>query len=154
MNQSLFQYVVVYNPNSGFATGAGIINSPAGAFTADPSLDGIAIFGFVSKYQQGTNVPSGQTQFRFQLADLKFQSTSYDWLVVAGSRAQFKGTGTVNGENEYKFMLTAIDSSPDRFRIKIWDKVTGETIYDNGLGASDIDDPETEIQGGSIVIHK
>jgi len=51
-------------------------------------------------------------------------------------------------------MLTAIDGSPDKFRIKIWDKATGEVIYDNHLGASDTADPVTAIQGGSIVIYK
>jgi hypothetical protein len=38
--------------------------------------------------------------------------------------------------------------------IKIWDKATGETIYDNMLGAADSEDPVTAIGGGSIVIHK
>ncbi|MCU0487070.1 MAG: hypothetical protein MUC85_13280, partial [Anaerolineales bacterium] len=83
-----------------------------------------------------------------------FKSTSYDWLVIAGTKAQYKGTGTINGAGEYKFILTAIDGSPDKFRIKIWDKVTGEVIYDNQAGARDAADPVTAIGGGSIVIHK
>ena len=35
-----FQYVVVYDPDGGFVTGGGWIDSPAGAFTADPDLTG------------------------------------------------------------------------------------------------------------------
>jgi len=85
---------------------------------------------------------------------LNFKSKSYDWLGIAGSKTQYKGTGTINGAGEYGFMLTATDGSPDKFRIKIWDKATGEVIYDNQLGASDTADPATIIQGGSIVIHK
>ena len=46
---------------------------------------------------------------RSSRADLNFQSDVYDWLVVAGARAQFKGTGTINGEGNFGFMLTAID---------------------------------------------
>jgi hypothetical protein len=148
------QYIVVYDPNGGFVTGGGWIHSPAGAFTADPTLTGKATFGFVSKYQRGANVPTGNTEFQFKIANLNFKSSSYDWLVVAGTKAQYKGTGTINGMGTYKFMLTAIDGAPDKFRIKIWDAATGDVIYDNQLGASDTDDPTTVIQGGSIVIHR
>jgi hypothetical protein len=151
---SEFQYVVIYDPNGGFVTGGGWINSPAGAYTADPTLTGKATFGFVSKYQKGANVPTGNTEFQFKAADLNFKSTSYDWLVIAGMKAQYKGIGTINGTGEYKFMLTAIDGSLDKFRIKIWDKATGNIVYDNQLGAADDANPTTAIQGGSIVIHK
>jgi Leucine-rich repeat (LRR) protein len=147
-----FQYVVIYDPNGGFVTGGGWINSPAGAYTADPTLTGKATFGFVSKYQKGANVPTGNTEFQFKVADLNFKSTSYDWLVIAGSKAQYKGTGTINGTGEYKFMLTAIDGTPDKFRIKIW--ATSGTIYDNMQGLADSADPTTVLGGGSIVIHK
>jgi hypothetical protein len=43
---------------------------------------------------------------------------SPDWQVIAGSKAQYKDTGTINGTGEYKFMLTAIDNAPDKFRIR------------------------------------
>ena len=154
VGSAIYRYVVVYDPNGGFVTGGGWINSPEGAYTPDPTLTGKATFGFVSKYQKGAHVPTGNTEFQFPVADLNFKSTSYDWLVIAGSKAQYKGTGTINGAGEYGFMLTAIDGSPDKFRIKIWDKATDEVIYDNQLGASDDADPTTAIQGGSIVIHK
>ncbi len=50
--------------------------------------------------------------------------------------------------------VPALYGSPDKFRIKIWNKATGEVIYDNQPGAPDMADPTTVIQGGSIVIHK
>jgi PKD repeat protein len=59
--QAVFQYVVIYDPNGGFVTGGGWINSPPGAYTPNPNLSGKATFGFVSKYQKGANVPTGQT---------------------------------------------------------------------------------------------
>lgn len=64
--QATFQYVVVFDPNGGFVTVGGWINSPAGAYSPDPTLTGKANFGFVSKYQKGTTVPAGNTQFQFQ----------------------------------------------------------------------------------------
>src|SRR5262249_19799360 len=63
--QSTFQYVVVYDPSAGFVTGGGWINSPAGAYAANPSLTGKATFGFVSAYHNGAGVPTGDTQFQF-----------------------------------------------------------------------------------------
>ena len=118
-----------------------------------------ATFGFVSKYQKGANVPSGDTQFQFQAAGFNFHSTIYDWLVVAGAKAQFKGSGTINGAGNDGFMLTAIDGNmhggggADKFRIKVWDKATGNIVYDNQLGATDDAALTTSLGGGSIVIH-
>lgn len=155
-----FRYVVVYDASAGFVTGGGWITSPAGAFVADPSLTGRASFGFVSRYQRGQSVPSGSTQFQFQAADLSFKSVSYDWLVIAGARAQYKGLGTINGSGDYGFMLTAVDGQAsggggtDRIRIKIWDHATGDVVYDNQVGAEEEALPSTVLGGGSIVIHQ
>ncbi|HEX8708249.1 MAG TPA: immunoglobulin-like domain-containing protein, partial [Pyrinomonadaceae bacterium] len=152
--------VVIYDPNGGFVTGGGWINSPLGAYLANPALTGKANFGFVSKYQHGAAVPSGQTEFQFKAGSLNFSSTAYEWLVVAGARAQYKGTGKINGSGNYGFMLTAIDGDigggggTDKFRIKIWDKNNGDAVvYDNQPGAGIDDNPTTQLGGGSIVIH-
>jgi hypothetical protein len=146
--------VVVYDPTAGFVTGGGWIDSPAGAYKADETLAGKATFGFVSKYQKGANIPTGNTAFEFDLAGLAFSSQSYDWLVVnqAGTIAQFKGTGLINGAadpngNAYKFMLWAGDGSPDTFRIRIWwEDAAGEhDVYDNSTTQA--------IGAGNIVVH-
>lgn len=159
--QSFYNYVVVYDPGAGYVTGGGWINSPAGAHVGNPALTGKANSGFVSKYQKGATVPVGQTQFQFKVANLNFHSDSYDWLVIAGAKAQYKGTGTINGSGNYGFMLTAVDGQvsggggKDKFRIKIWDKNNnGAIVYDNQIGESETADPVTALGGGSIVIHK
>ena len=91
---------------------------------------------------------------------MNFKSTSYQWLVIAGSKAQFKGSGTLNGAGNYGFMLTVVDgdlkgkANSDTFRIKIWDKFSGLTVYDNQMSGADAAIPTTKIIGGSIVIHK
>ncbi|MBI1765773.1 MAG: hypothetical protein HYR56_30580 [Acidobacteria bacterium] len=162
VGQAIFQYVVVYDPNGGFVTGGGWIDSPAGAYGPDPTLTGRANFGFVSKYERGANVPTGNTEFQFKAGNFNFQSTVYEWLVVAGAKAQYKGSGKVNGAGDYRFMLTAIDGQinggggVDKFRIKIWDNASGGVIYDNKRGDSDeLDSANPQaLGGGSIVIHK
>lgn len=151
------ELLVVYDPNGGFVTGGGHIASPAGAWTADPSASGRATFGFVSKYQKGAATPTGNTEFQFNAGGLNFSSTSYDWLVISGARAQYKGSGTVNGAAGYKFLLTATDGAvsggggADKFRIKI--TKDGNVIYDNLLGAPDDTSNAQVLTGGSIVIH-
>jgi hypothetical protein len=151
--------IVVYDPTAGFVTGGGWIPSPWGAYLANPELTGKATFGFVAKYifkkDKTTPEAAGNTDFVFHAADFNFHSSTYDWLLVNGSgtRAQFKGYGSVNGQSGYGFMLTALDGSPDRFRIKIWDTSTDMIVYDNQLGASDDGIAATALGGGSIIIH-
>jgi PKD repeat protein len=158
-------YIVVYDPNGGFVTGGGWIDSPEGAYKANTSLTGKANFGFVSKYKKGQDTPTGNTEFQFKAGDINFHSKDYEWLVIiiAGAKAMFKGTGTINGEGSYKFILTGIDekltssTDVDRFRIRIWeeDEFGNEiVIYDNHSSDDINADPETEISGGNIVIHK
>jgi PKD repeat protein len=155
------QSFVVYDPSEGFVTGGGWIDSPAGALPASPEVSGRATFGFVSKYKEGATAPDGQTQFQLKVADFHFHSDVYDWLVVAGARAQFKGTGTINGQGNFGFVLTAMDGqvngggNTDKLRIKILDKDNHNTIvYDNQIGSDDDATPSTELGGGQIVIHK
>jgi hypothetical protein len=156
-----FQYVVVYDANAGFVTGGGWINSPPGAYVANAALIGKANFGFVSKYQRGQTIPTGETQFQFSAAGFDFHSTAYDWLVIAGAKAQYKGSGTINGSGDYAFMLTATDGKVnggggvDKFRMKVWNKTTGASVYDNAPGSDDIDTSnQMALAGGSITIHK
>jgi hypothetical protein len=155
----IYQYVVVYDPSAGFVTGGGWFWSPKGACQLSwcQDAEGRANFGFVSKYQKGAKVPTGQTEFQFQAGNLNFHSDAYQWLVISGPKAQYKGTGTLNGVSGYGFLLTAWDGQvsggggQDKFRIKIWDSY-GNVVYDNQMGADDAADPTTVIQG-SIVIH-
>jgi hypothetical protein len=147
--------LAVYDPDGGFVTGGGRIDSPAGAYASDPAASGRANFGFVSKYKKGRSVPDGQTQFTFIAGDLRFHSTAYEYLLVnkGDSRAQFKGSGTINGAGDYRFMIWATDGDLDgggldTFRIRIWEQLTGGveyTIYDNGT--------DQVLSGGSVTIH-
>jgi hypothetical protein len=152
--------VVVYDPSAGFVTGGGWIYSAAGAYKADMSLEGKATFGFVSKYitqkDKTTPVLTGNTEFVFHAGNLNFNSSSYEWLVVngIGTRAQYKGKGTINGGGVlYPFILTAVDGKTggtDQFRMQIF-QTDGETVlYDNYVSGPATEQP---LGSGSIVIH-
>jgi hypothetical protein len=132
------------------------------------ALSGRANFGFNSQYKKGATVPTGETEFNFSAGNMNFHSTAYTWLVVSGYKAQYKGTGTINGSGNYEFTLTAYDGDiaggggVDKFRIRITGANNGPVVFDNryknsggALNPTDMDtaDPEA-ISGGSIVIHK
>ncbi|RNI29118.1 MBG domain-containing protein [Rufibacter latericius] len=158
-------YLPVYDPNGGFVTGGGWINSPAGAYVKDPAAVGKANFGFVSRYKKGSTTLDGETEFQFQAGNLKFNSTSYEaaTLVISGAKASYRGVGTINGTGTYKFTLNAIDGQvsggggSDKIRMKITD-AAGGTVYDNLIGTADNADlstvTSTTLGGGSIVIHE
>jgi hypothetical protein len=90
---------------------------------------------------------------------MKFKSASYDWLVIAGPQAKYKGSGTINGAGDFGFLLSAVDGAvnggggTDKFSIKIWDKSTGNVIYDNQSGATEDGAATTAIVSGDILIH-
>jgi hypothetical protein len=159
--------VVVYDSTAGYVTGGGWINSPAGSYASNPSLTGTAHFAFISKYKAGSSTPIGTTQFFFKAAGLHFSSFSYEFMVVSGHKAQFRGTGTLNGQTGYRFKLTAIDGQrtggggQDKFRIQIWNSAN-TLVYDNQrsydpvsgkwVSADEDADPTTALVAGSIII--
>nr|WKN35760.1 SBBP repeat-containing protein [Tunicatimonas sp. TK19036] len=160
------KFIIIYE-YKGFVIGGGWINSPVGAYVDNPSLQGKISFGFVAKYKnfflkrkKTPDAPIGSTVLVFKTANIVFRSTSYEWLVIDGNTAKFKGEGKVNGKGRYGFMLSAVDGHMrggdrlDRLRIKIWDKQAGNLIvYDNQMGASDDAEVLPSIAQGSIIIH-
>jgi hypothetical protein len=159
---SELEYVVIYDPDGGFVIGGGWIHSPAGAYLANPMATGRAFLGLVSKYHKDASNPVGYTIFHFKGAGLTFNSTSYEWLVVSGDKAIYKGEGKLNGKAGYGFLVSVIDDQGgeegrgDRYRIKIWDKNNSDAlVYDNNLTNIEEDaEPATALDRGAIVIHK
>ncbi|MEN2283510.1 HYR domain-containing protein, partial [Algoriphagus sp. SE2] len=152
---------VIFDPDGGFVTGGGTIWSPKGAYLPDTEAEGRANFGFIAKYKKGSNKVDGNTEFQFKNGGVNFKSSFYEdmTLVISGYKALYKGEGSINGEEGYSFMVSAVDGNikgenePDKFRIKIWQSETSEIIYDNQFGASDKEEATTVLTGGSIVIH-
>ena len=101
-------------------------------------------------------IPTGETEFHLKEANLKFKATSYDWMVINGAKAIYRGSGTVNGAGNYGFLVSAISGDisggQDLIRFKIWDKATNTVIFDNGAG-SDSANPTTPLGGGNVKIH-
>ncbi|HEV7331858.1 MAG TPA: T9SS type A sorting domain-containing protein, partial [Flavisolibacter sp.] len=162
-------YVAVYDPNAGFVTGGGWINSLQGSIRPNNSLGlsseatGVANFGFVAKYKKGSSTVEGNTEFQFVDGNLNFRSSLLETgtLVIDRDKATYRGVGSINGVPGFKFTVIATDadilglSKQDKFRIRIWD-VNEELLYDNNVTAlvGEEYNTGTQIGGGSIVIHQ
>ena len=150
-----YEFVVVYDPSSGFAGGVGFFNAAAGACKLNQACQratGRVNFGFVARYP---NTPVGGLRFGFKAGAFSFRSTGNDSLVISGARAQLRGSGVVNGGGNYAFLVTVTDGSPDTIRIKVWNKSNGQVVFDNAPGSDDIAaSPQQTIGGGVIVIRR
>ena len=160
-------YIPVFDANSNFVTGGGWIESPIVTNVEYMFTSGKANFGFVSKYKKGSSQVDGNTEFQFSAGGLNFKSNTHEAgsLVISGSRATYRGTGTINGQSGYKFVVVAIDgqwnnqTNPDRFRIKITRTADDVVVYDNQFGSDENTANATILGdngkgGGSIVIHE
>jgi hypothetical protein len=141
---SVFQFVVIFDPTEGYVQGSGSFTncatpcqSAAGPYVAYPSLTGTPHFGFYVKYAKGALLPSGTNSFKFAHAGINFKATAFEWLLISGANAQYKGSGTINGAGNYEFLITITDGQQtggtgvDMYRIKLVDNSTGQVVYDN-----------------------
>jgi endoglucanase len=154
--RSALDTVVVFDPTAGSVRGAGWFDSPLGAYAADTSASGRASFGFLARYEKDAETIVAHPGFRLRGVGFEFESTSYDWFVITGGKAQLRGSGRVNRQGTYAFQIAAIDglgpSEPDRLRIRIWDSASGILVYDNERGAPEGADPASALGRGSISV--
>lgn len=126
-----FKSVIVTDANAGSVTGGGWIDTQAGKGTLVVN----------ARYQK-----SGlEGTVKFDVAGSGFTATTYEWLVVSGSTATVKGTGTVDGVSGYAYLVTVNDATPDKFGIRIWNPATNAVLFDTTT-------PQP-LAGGSITIH-
>ncbi|HEU4389039.1 MAG TPA: endo-1,4-beta-xylanase, partial [Blastocatellia bacterium] len=151
--------VFIFDPISGKVTCDGQIDSPPGAVSANPGMSGKATFALSCQYKSGALPPKGTTQFTF--GTLGFQASSFEFLVVSGAKAAFRGVGKINGGGNFGFMLSLIDGdlkgagNVDRLRMKIWDKNNNDAVvYDSQIGAPDTADPAAPLTSGNVTVHK
>ncbi|HTY36645.1 MAG TPA: YDG domain-containing protein [Bacteroidota bacterium] len=151
--------------NTGDVAGAGWVTSPAGAYPSKPTYTGKGYFVFAVGYVGHSTVPVGLTTFILKSSGLfsstafTFVSVTHEALSITGSSATLKGTGTINGSGSYGFLLTMINGTPtktpDKIRMKIWNKNSGNAVYyDSQIGSPDGEAPTAAVTGGVITISK
>jgi hypothetical protein len=143
-----FRYVIVYDPNGASATGSGFY-AVAGQTKGKASK---AHFNFSAGFLPGQTVPNGTAKFWIPGGAVDFESTAIEMLVASGNRAQFWGTGTLNGAPA-RFRITAVAGSgrnKDAFRIELWQ--AGTLVFDTQPGAAQDAPVTTDIDGGNIQV--
>jgi PKD repeat protein len=132
--------VVVLDPAGGFAGGTGstIAASPGSRKVGIGA--GKATFSFLASAAQAP-AANARTGLSFDTAGLSFRSTDIRLVGRDGTRAQFAGTGALNGKGGYRFSMAttagaaAGNGEPGRLGLKIWhgDPVTKAEVvdYDN-----------------------
>lgn len=154
--ESIFEYVVVHDPDSGFVTGGGWIDSPPGAYTVQEATAGKANFGLVIRHHPSSGTPQGNLHFHLRPA--RFSALSFDWLVVTGDTAYAAGDGALNGTAGYQFVLSTVDDrragdGVHRWRLQVWDS-DNALIYDNERGRDLYAAPIMLIERGNIHHHR
>ena len=148
-DQATLGEVFVFDPDT-FVTGGGWYQSPPGAVTSDPDLEGKATFGFVVRYRDDASV-TGNLQFTLHKG-ISLHAEEFETLWIAGGVAEFSGTARVNGEPGYDFLVVATDeryatSLEDLFWITV--SYQGVTLYDGSV----LPPGGVPIRGRGIQIH-
>ncbi|MFF0175301.1 PKD domain-containing protein [Micromonospora profundi] len=155
--------VIVYDPNAGFVTQGGWLNSPAGALVDEPAVQGRLMVEFNPKYlprEPGPAPGGGKVAAALRGTGFDLASTTLEWLVVTpDQKAAVKGTGTIGGAAGYGFVAYGVDT-PDAVRLVVWPLSAGHypqqtLVYDNRPGKSydlDLSDPQP-LGGGSVQVH-
>jgi hypothetical protein len=124
--------------------GAGWMNSSSGFYKLDKNTKDKLFFEF-NMIDRGLNFqPSGKVTIRYPQANLIFKSDMCDWLLLDNQVATLTGTGKINNQGNYGYMLVANDQ-PDKLRIVIWDKNNSDKIIYDNLTPQNIQ--------GAIVMH-
>ena len=98
---AFYRYVIVFDPEGAFTIGSG--------FYSVPGLDNDkAHFSFSARYVPDDAMPNGNAKIWVPNGQADFESTAIELLVASGNRAQFWGTGTLNGAAA-RFRITAVD---------------------------------------------
>jgi probable HAF family extracellular repeat protein len=149
--EETFSSVIVFDPAPS-TRGSGFYSVPG-------QRDRKAHFTFDASYPSGGTVPNGAVRLWIPGGEMNFQSSSIERLVVSGNRAQFWGTGTLNG-TPARFRITAVDGNPhhdglgDMIRVELWDASGATVLYDSQPGATPDAPVTTAIDGGNIQIRR
>jgi DNA/RNA endonuclease G (NUC1) len=126
----------------------------SGQITGQTLLPLLPSFTIDVRYASGATMPSGTFEMHGSTVVKNTTATSFDYLLINGSVATFKGTGVQSDGTNIGFLVSVLSGGkPDKGRIKVWNLSTGAVIYDTNAGKPDTFVPTTAIRNGSVVIH-
>ena len=152
--------VLVPKSMKGGSWSAIAVESKNAKLGAAPLMEAVAMgmvnFDFDSKTATARS-SRNESLVNLLVGKLEFRTLGFESRTVSGARTQFKGLGTVNNLPGYRYILTVIDGQAaggdgaDKFRLKVWNEKTGETVFDNQIGAADDADPTNVVGDGASI---
>ena len=147
-------------PTLGHVFGGGWFYSPAGAITQEPLVEGKAILSLNAQQKKKDKQPKGNAHLIIPQTNFHFQSRdAWEWMSVDENMAILKGTGTLNRQEGYSFVVSVVDKGngprepQDTYRIIIWDS-QGAVVYDNQRGTPIYGEAAMPIGGGNIRVRE
>lgn len=146
-------------PTAGHVNGGGSIELPAGTITAMPDYQGKATFAFSARQQEEEDKPQGKAVLSIPRKNFLFIGTASDWIHVGEDMAFLHGTGRLNREEGYSYLISVTDkglgnrNEQDHFRMIIWDP-EGNVVFDNQRGSNTYARATKPIERGGIIIHR
>jgi hypothetical protein len=162
--------IIVYDPQEGSATISGTSATPSGALVSTPNATGATHVVYQAQYPLGGSTPynpelNGQALSWVDGAPFRMELVTMEWLVVTeNGRAAGRGTGKVNGQTGYTWVVYGWDKcdssnsgacqsiSADAMRLVVFESATGRVIFDHspGSGEYDVDriNPTSMTSGG------
>ncbi|MEV0713126.1 NucA/NucB deoxyribonuclease domain-containing protein [Asanoa sp. NPDC050611] len=167
--------IVVYDPHEGSATITGTTATPPGAVVGNPTATGATHLVYNAQYPLGGSRPydpelNGQALSWVDGIPFRLQLVAMEWLVITeDGNVAGRGTGTVNGQTGYTWVLYGWDScdganSPgcqnvptDKVRLVIFETATGQVVYDHSPGSREYDVDRispTELTSGAVRVRR
>ena len=143
-------------PTTGFVIGGGWFQSPAGAISQSPQVEEKAILALRAVQRKEDEHPKGNATLTIPRANFRFVSRQHEWMSVNENTAIIKGTGTLNREEGFSYVISVMDNGSgrdpeDNYRIIIRNS-EGEVVYDNQRGANLYAEATMPIGGGNIIV--
>lgn len=112
-----------------FGIGSMNVNVPTQSLI---EIQTVKLFFEFHGWDKGLNYnPCGIVNLSIPRLGMLFRSSSIDWLLVENNSAVLRGSGKINFQGNYGYMLLA-NNNPDKLRVVIWDKNDNDRlVFDN-----------------------
>ncbi len=113
----------------------GYFNSDVGYYLPDLTIGGPFSLNINIKEKLPNVFQARNVQMKFPAANLVFNGSEVEYLLVDQNQITIRGSGTIKGYGNYEYLITAYDGgvipNDDEVKVALWKKSNEEIIYSN-----------------------